>query len=204
MKSIAGSENLFADLLSRWGVGKSFCGKVRRTRSRRRVSSSLNLEDVRVFGMDYLEKSSWPTETEIRAAQDDKLSEDERLSCYHDDADNLWKRKESGGIAIPQACEVLRKRLLIIAHCGSSGHRAQESTMNTLCDKFHWESMAEDVSTFCHQCLHCVPTRGGRMVPRPLGDTLVGARGNHVLQVDFFCLWSQSRGKIIHKSTFWY
>ena len=57
--------------------------------------------------------------------------------------------------------------------------------MNTLCDKFHWESMAEDVSTFCHQCLHCVPTRGGRMVPRPLGDTLVGARGNHVLQVDF-------------------
>ena len=36
--------------------------------------------------------------------------------------------------------------------------------------------MEEDVAEFVQQCLHCVDSRAGNVVPRPLGEILYGMK----------------------------
>ena len=37
----------------------------------------------------------------------------------------------------------------------------------------------------CKKCLHCLPTRGGVRIPRPLGEAVHGTERNEVLHMDW-------------------
>jgi hypothetical protein len=50
---------------------------------------------------------------------------------------------------------------------------------------FWWENLMSDVTDFVSKCPHCLCTRGGIVVPRPLGGQLHGTKPNDVLHWDY-------------------
>ncbi|CAM9598156.1 unnamed protein product, partial [Sphacelaria rigidula] len=55
-----------------------------------------------------------------------------------------------------------------------------------------WPYMDSPVREFVRQCLHCVDTRAGAIVPRPYGDTVHGTAPGEVTHFDF--LYVRSSG----------
>jgi Integrase zinc binding domain len=68
---------------------------------------------------------------------------------------------------------------------GIDGHRERRSTTDSIKDIFYWDTLAEDVNTFCNTCLHYVSTLGGDREPRPLGEALHAGKPNELLHMDF-------------------
>ena len=50
--------------------------------------------------------------------------------------------------------------------------------------------MGSHVREFVRQCLHCVDTRAGEIVPRPYGDTVHGTAPGEVVHFDFLYVGS--------------
>ncbi|CEP01149.1 hypothetical protein PBRA_008461, partial [Plasmodiophora brassicae] len=177
-KSIAGEDNVWADLLTRWGAGRIALSC--------RAARIMELDDLRVTPRQHPE-FSWPTETEIRDAQR-LLSRDEKIDngVYFDEADRLWKNEDKA-VLIPchLDCKSLRLRILIIGHCASAGHRAYDVTKQMIMERFVWKKISQDIQAMCQQCLHCITTRGGKKVPRPLGEALHGHKPFDVLTMDY-------------------
>ena len=72
---------------------------------------------------------------------------------------------------------IIRCRLCVIAHAGgNSGHLGYQASAQKLTQFFYWKNFIEDMKIICKACLHCLPTRGGARVARPLG-TQVHERG---------------------------
>ncbi|POM58871.1 LOW QUALITY PROTEIN: Hypothetical protein PHPALM_36425 [Phytophthora palmivora] len=57
-------------------------------------------------------------------------------------------------------------RIIVVAHCGSQGHRGQESMV--LIAVFIVE-LNDKVAKFIHQCLLCKHFKGNQLTPRPYG-----------------------------------
>jgi hypothetical protein len=106
---ITGENNVWADLLSRWGSEKLSITPMMKI-----VETSLDIE--------------WPTEEEIRTQQG-KITQDEvdRYSLVLCE-DGLYRRKilnEPDTIFVPDG--YLATRIMIIGHSGSGGHRGYNS-----------------------------------------------------------------------------
>ena len=71
------------------------------------------------------------------------------------------------------------------AHMQDAGHRGTCATTHRLGAYCVWEGMKEDVAEFVQQCLHCVDSRTGNVLPRPLGEILHGAKVGEVLHFDY-------------------
>jgi transposase InsO family protein len=93
-------------------------------------------------------------------------------------------RNSDNQLYVP-AARFLRVRLTIVAHCGAAGHRGTATTLYNLQQHFFWPTMQRDVKHFCTTCLHCMRTRGGLTVPRPLLQSVTATRPNQVLQFDY-------------------
>ena len=94
-----------------------------------------------------------------------------------------------GRIIIPVQCESLRLRLCIIAHAGChSGHLGYHVALNLLKQWVYWIGMDKDIRNLCSEFLHCLPTRKGICIPRPLGTACHGVRPNQVLHFDYMTL----------------
>ncbi|CEO95676.1 hypothetical protein PBRA_009684 [Plasmodiophora brassicae] len=52
-------------------------------------------------------------------------------------------------------------------------------------ERFVWTKISQDIQAMCQQCLHCITTRGGKKVPRPLGEALHGHKPFDVLTMDY-------------------
>jgi hypothetical protein len=76
-------------------------------------------------------------------------------------------------------------RILIISHCGISGHHGIKATLQAIQHCFYWNGLSDDVSSFCRQCLHCTVNRGGNVIPRPLGSAIHASVRNSVLHFDY-------------------
>ena len=57
-----------------------------------------------------------------------------------------------------------------------------------------WKGMKEDVTKFVHQCLHCVDSRAGNVVPRPSGEIFHGTEIGEVLHFDYLKLGNSDDG----------
>lgn len=90
-------------------------------------------------------------------------------------------------IVIPKEATDLIVTILIAGHFTLAGHRGLDSTLSIISRHFTWLSMKLDVQTFVSKCLHCLRTKGGRMIPRPFGSTYRSTRSNEHLHFDF--LW---------------
>ena len=98
-----------------------------------------------------------------------------------------------GKIWIPPTYSDLKLRILIVAHCGSAGHRGISATANSIHKRFYWKNMIDDCSAFCRQCLHCTVNRGGNVVPRPFGRAIHASSPNMVLHFDYLQIGLSSK-----------
>jgi Integrase zinc binding domain len=73
---------------------------------------------------------------------------------------------------IPECAVELQLRLYVEAHCRSAEHRAYEAMLGAIKEYVASTTMAKDVKVFVQNCLHCIATIPGDIVPCPLGTQL--------------------------------
>ena len=79
---------------------------------------------------------------------------------------------------------------MVCAHMRSAGHRGVSPALFRLQEYCVWFQMESHVREFVRQCLHCVDTRAGEIVPRPYGDTVHGTAPGEVVHFDFLYVGS--------------
>ena len=131
-----------------------------------------------------------PSVAELLKAQTTFLSATDKPATFVKVDDGLHyctvkvSRERVEKIWIPARATPLIVRLMITAHASAAGHRGISSTLDNL-SQFHWPSMEEHVKEFCRSCLLCHCTKGGRVIPRPLGHQLVPTEPNEIIQFDW-------------------
>ena len=197
---IAGEDNQWADLLSRWGLPKSQALLIKRINFTR---SLLN------------DEFQWPTLEDIKVAQDQhshdfdterqhllkkgKSSDDYQLTLAEkpniqelNNKDEL--KKLNNKIWIPSGAIQLINKICIIAHAGSSGHRGIHATTKIIDDVFSIKHLPSIVKRFMDMCLNCKHIKGGKIIPRPWSCTLTAKYPNEVLHFDWFYAGKSNEG----------
>jgi transposase InsO family protein len=172
---IKGEENVWGDLLSRWGSKTMDQQQVAVSRKVMRLVSTAPLKE---------EDFEWPSLEEIAQVQGKDKEPTEEL--VRDSVSKCLVTK-SGKIWIPNEAVELKQRLCVIAHAGLAGHRGINTTVKVLQSVFAWKGMQGEVSAFINSCLHCLVVDGKR-VPRPLGETLTATKPNESIHFDFMQL----------------
>ena len=177
---VSGEENVWSDLMTRWGAAPPIqCAQVCTVRA---ISSQELGQIPSQYRVRPLQRKEfvWPSVEEIRDVQKEHLGQ-----TLHRNSDNLAVSK-SGKIKIPIEAKDLRIRLCIIAHAGgNSGHLGYQAALAKLGEYFVWPNMSRDMRDFCNNCLHCLPTKGGARIPRPLGEAIHGQFPNQVVHLDW-------------------
>ena len=110
-----------------------------------------------------------------------------------DDDENLWKKQNQ--IWIPKEDLELKLKIIVCSHCGTIGHRGMEATKSIILEKFWWETISKDVEELVRGCFHCIATRSGEIIPRPLGHAIHGEYPNEVIHMDFLYMGPGVDGK---------
>ena len=97
-----------------------------------------------------------------RAAKDN----DDSIRVGLNGKDVLW---------IPEQAQEMQTRLMMCAQMKGAGHRGVVATLQRL-QGYCWFRMKIYVTDFVKQCLHCMDSKAGENVSRPLGDTVHGTR----------------------------
>jgi hypothetical protein len=53
--------------------------------------------------------------------------------------------------------------------------------------------MAKDMKALVNACLHCLPTRGGVRIPRPLGTQIHATKPNEIIHMDWIYAWPMKK-----------
>lgn len=167
IEHIEGSKNVFADLLTRWAKG-----------NRQGQIASGNVMALYSSLVPSADENLWPDVAGIARAQ-----RTAGISGEKEDGDGVQRIK--GKVIVPKNATDLKLQILTAAHCGSSGHRGAGATANKVGAEFHWDSMTTDVKEFTQACLHCIVSRNGERIPRPLATALHGKTPNEVVHMDF-------------------
>ena len=122
-----------------------------------------------------------------------KSDEHSKFGLKMDESDSLWKM--DGRIWVPSSDKELQLKVTVVSHCGSVGHRGADATKSVPRESFYWKDMDKDADLFVRQCFHCVLTKSGDLIPRPLSTALHGERPNEVLHVDYLYMGPGIEGK---------
>lgn len=96
---------------------------------------------------------------------------------------------------VPSKADHLKICITISAHSSIMGHLGEAVTLRNVQEHYYWKGMQADIHVFCSQCLHCLPTKLGKTIPRPLGSTIHGVTPNHVVRADFLYIGKSTTGK---------
>jgi len=132
----------------------------------------------------------WPNIMSIRCSQESSKQRPNGLNLNHES--NLLEK--DGRIWVPNEDLELQLKILVLLHCGSIGYRGMDGTSSILKENFYWESLEKDVSKFVKGCLHCLITRTGDAIPRPLAHALHGEKPNEVVHLDFLYMGAGVEG----------
>ena len=183
VEHIEGKDNVFADILTRW------TRDYRNNAEARSCIASLLLTQAKQL-IPSASDIVWPNFDNIRSAQSNHVRPE---GLEFDDQDRLWKK--CGRIWIPSENLELQLKIMVASHCGTIGHRGKTATLSILCESFWWLTMEHDIEELVRSCLHCIVTRAGEIVPRPLGLALHGIRPNEVVHMDFLYMGAGKEGK---------
>ncbi|KAG2769498.1 hypothetical protein PC116_g1514 [Phytophthora cactorum] len=129
---ISGEENVWADLLSRWGSSfKTVCAI-------RQVDLPLSpqLDDSFI----------WPTQLDIAAAQDAAPSPNDLVRSS---SDALWTDGKAR-VRIPDdAVELQVIYICVVGHIGVAGHRGVATTLENIANEFFWKNIEKDIEFSC-------------------------------------------------------
>ncbi|KAH9137013.1 hypothetical protein AeRB84_018060 [Aphanomyces euteiches] len=190
---IDGEDNVWADLLSRWGA--------------QHIPPSVQaLHVIPSNPSPFLDEDFvWPSVDEIIALQDKALVEHPQLvekdpTCPDVLTTHRPYCSSEGRMWIP-SCDPgsntitnIKIRIMVLGHCGTAGHRGLEMTLKVVSERFTWCDLIKDVKLFCSQCFHCQKLASGTMVPVPLGSEIHASRPNEVLHFDFFYMGPSDTG----------
>ena len=76
------------------------------------------------------------------------------------------------------------------------GHRGADATSSVLKESFWWPGCDTAVKELVRGCLHCLVTRSGQIIPRPLGSAIHGSRPNEVLHMDYLYMGAGRDGMV--------
>lgn len=188
IEHIPGDENVWADMFSRWAGPKP---AVARTSSLKRWETEKQLQ------LRPLDTVEWPAIDDIVKAQSGRVAPtshnlDER-GVYVDSYRRLW---------IPDAAGDLLQRLMVIALCGSQGHRGFNAMVQELEGYFDINNLHIKARAFCASCLLCCHVKGGNTIPRPYEELYRSSGRNEALHMDY--LFIGKYGMMTQVTTFWY
>ncbi|GMG14688.1 unnamed protein product [Phytophthora fragariaefolia] len=176
IEHIRGEDNVWADMLSRWGNAHA-----QRQDSTPRVQQIVVVPPLSPLEDEEFE---WPTLDEIRNAQQQQHTRpegvvwNEERACFVVDGDRVW---------IPTTGCDIAQRICVVAHAGRSGHRGERTTAAAVAAWCWWPRLVDEVTQFVRSCIHCVATRDGRE-PRPYGAAIHATKPNEVLHFDYLTL----------------
>ena len=185
IEHIDGDDNVFADILTRWTKGYRNDGYKLKTICSLLVQSAEQM-------VPSAEKIEWPNMENFRGSQAQNDG-DQKIGLKFDAVDRLWKMNDH--VWIPSADKDLQLKLMVVSHCGIMGHRGADATRSVLRETFLWNELDKDVEVFVGQCFHCILTRSGELIPRPLATALHGERPNEVLRMEFLYMGPGIDGK---------
>jgi len=184
IEHIAGEDNVWADITSRWHTREVVRVAAVQTRSRH-VTPLAAMSPLRPLSdAEFV----FPTMDDIRAAQDSAGREHSRLRVALDEVDGVLTAE--GRPWIPNGAKELLAWIFVVAHAGAQGHRGQESMQALLQQRFWIARVVEKVAKFVRDCLLCKHVKGPRIISRPYGPTIVATRRNEALHWDFLFLGS--------------
>ncbi|OWY99161.1 hypothetical protein PHMEG_00029891, partial [Phytophthora megakarya] len=211
IEHIDGESNVWADMVSRWAGnhdpavrlnmmtlrkrsrdGHYGDNRRRRKRTRRAVGEPQSVEQQqtelpthshRIRPLDDPD-FEWPTWAAIRAEQV-KHAGSRPVRTSGDDAQGWYIDNK---VWIPAKSNGLIQRMLVVAHCGSQGHRGRDAMLTSLRRLFLIDRLRERVDTFLANCLLCKHVKGGKTIQRPWGETYRNNVRNGALHFDFLSL----------------
>ena len=172
---VPGELNYFPDLMTRWGARS-----VRRVYLPAPAASKVEFDPVTFY------KALEQSQAKMPATESKKLS----LTTTHGHS-ILTK---DGKLYVPKHDDQLKVNLLVMAHRGPAGHRAQLVTKTTVHKYFTWLGIDDDVKTFCNKCLHCASTKGTIRVTRELAHAMHADRPNEIIHFDYLYMGAGSGG----------
>ncbi len=176
IEHVAGTDN---DMLTRW------CKGYRNTRKVSRIS----ITDFNILPSVTDTDFDWPTLEEIRELQ----------AAYCRSVPDCAERKDNLVLIndkfwIPPQANDMKLSLIVTPHTGTAGHRGQDATLDILKSQYVWKDMAADTAVFIKSCIHCIGTRSGSRVPRPLLSTTHASKPNELIHFDYLSMGSSQSG----------
>ena len=106
------------------------------------------------------------------------------------DEDGVYRVSYQGRMVlwVPEKEHDMQGRLVVCARRQDTGHCGVSATTHRLGAYCAWDNMEKDIAKFVRQCLHCVDSKAGNDMPRPLGDLVHGTKVGDVLHFDFLSL----------------
>ncbi|KAF0729042.1 hypothetical protein Ae201684P_003654 [Aphanomyces euteiches] len=198
IEHIKGANNLWADLMSRWGQMRPpgvtmDPAKVRRghgwTKKRRPTTQVVSPSGQhRLRPVDDPE-FVWPTIDEISRAQAKFVNS---KPAKADLRDGLWMVADR--IWIPANAGDLIQRIMIVAHCGSMRHRGEAALVQHVQRKFQVDKIHQLAKKFIAACLLCPHVKGGRVLHRPYASRWHATKPNEGIHFDYLYMGPSKSG----------
>ncbi|POM67139.1 Hypothetical protein PHPALM_16894 [Phytophthora palmivora] len=129
------------------------------------------------------ESFTWPTQAQVVEAQK-KYRSDAPV-----DATTVDGATEVGGkLGVPRKAKSLAKRLFVIAHCGSQGHRGVHVMVELLDRHFALDNTSQSVVRFINDCLLFKHVKGGTIIQRDWTVVRTVAARNACMHMDYLYL----------------
>lgn len=180
---ISGEDNVWADLLSRWGSPYQ----------QRPIQGSIKAIFQAPHAPEFDAEFTWPTVDEISKSQQASIQEGDEIDPSNRNSQGLIKAAK-GCVWIPRNDRDLQLRICIIGHTGRGGHRGAKTTFENIFPYFSWRDMKTEIASFVNSCLHCVSTTGGLPVPRPMAHAIHADKPSEVIHFDFLLMHSSDEG----------
>ncbi|KAF1313127.1 hypothetical protein FI667_g17682, partial [Globisporangium splendens] len=174
IEHINGSDNLWADIVSRWGPGQVAAAAVNVKRLTKRSNSKVST--LRPLQSEHFE---WPSRAEVIGTQRRYVSS---VNGATESADGALLVE--GKLWIPTKAVGLLERILVVAHCGIQSHRGEQVMTNQLQRSFAIENVARRVKHLVRACLLCKHVKGGVVIQRPWDEPQAIPARNEVLHMD--------------------
>ncbi|KAH9073144.1 hypothetical protein Ae201684P_014961 [Aphanomyces euteiches] len=198
IEHIKETNNLWADLMSRWGQMRPpgvtmDPAKVRRghgwTKKRKPTTQTVPPPGQhRLRPLDDPE-FVWPTIDEISRAQAKFVKS---KPAKADLRDRLWMVADR--IWIPANAGDLIQRIMIVAHCGSMGHRGEAALVQHVQRKFQVDKLHQLAKKFIAACLLCPHVKGGRVLHRPYASRWHATKPNEGIHFDYLYMGPSKSG----------
>ncbi|GMF28513.1 unnamed protein product [Phytophthora fragariaefolia] len=140
IEHIRGEDNVWGDLLSRWGAPLD-------------ASRSARMHQLAIIDqVSPLQNSTfeWPTYEDIVRSQNTALSRQVKSNIRWDDPRGAFTDKDNR-VWIPDDATDLQQRLCVISHAGASGHRGVDASTSILSDTFVWDTLSTDMASLSEQ-----------------------------------------------------